>query len=93
MSGEIVIVSPVALNRALSASWRAMILSIAVRRAAWSSGPFSRSVTDSLKAQDASSPFCADSQISIWLSVSGTTAPTDSAAGLGRRRRPFQRRR
>ena len=33
VSGEIVIVSPVALNRALSASWRAMILSIAVRKA------------------------------------------------------------
>ena len=81
MSGEIVIVSPVALNRARSASWRAIIPSIAVRRAAWSSGPFSRSVKDSLKAQDAASPFCADSQISVWLSVSGTTGFARSAAG------------
>ena len=32
VSGEIVIVSPVALNRALNASWRAVIPSIAVRR-------------------------------------------------------------
>ena len=56
-----------------------------------SSGPFKRTVTDSLNAHDASSPTWAESQISVCSSVSGVPAGAAKTATAGRRDRGARR--